>query len=191
MKFLACRSLNLGSFSQTNIYAESTSGSSSPVAPAIDWSQKNKEYIASVKAEITMLVRKNFAKTLQGLMQHGLRDCSTKNTSLVPFIGCMLPFSQPQHRPDDVHDDRGGQQMHVWELILEYYHIKNGDRFNETPARKLSESFNLDIMGMASQSTSNNKHTMLTAIGSIIAIHAPYKRSYNSHFKAFISAGLK
>lgn len=80
--------------------------------------------------------------------------------------------------------------MHVWELILEYYHIKNGDQFNETPARKLSESFNLDIMGMASQ-TSSNKHTMLTAIGSIIAIHAPYKRSYNSHFKAFISAGLK
>lgn len=174
-------------FSQTNIYVESTSGSSSP---AIDSSQKNKEYIASVKAEITMLVRKNFALTLKGLMQHGLRDESTTNTSLVPFIGCMLPFSQPQYRRDNDSEERNEQQMHVWELILEYYHIKNGDQFNETPARKLSESFNLDIMGMASQTTSN-KHTMLTAIGSIIAIHAPYKRSHNSHFKAFISAGLK
>lgn len=168
---------------------ESTSGSSSPVASAI-MNQKNKEYIASVKAEITTLVRKNLAITLKGLMQHGLRDDNTANTSLVPFIGCMLPFSQSHHRRDEASDERNNQQMHVWELILEYYHIKNGDQFNETPARKLSESFNLDIMGMASQ-TSSNKHTMLTAIGSIIAIHAPYKRSYNSHFKAFISAGLK
>lgn len=83
------------------------------------------------------------------------------------------------------------EQMHVWELILEYYHIKNGDQFNDTPARKLSESFNLDIMGTGSMPLSSNKHTMLTAIGSIIATHAPYKRSYNSHFKAFLSAALK
>lgn len=176
--------------SQANIYVESSDSSSTPVASARIPSQKNKEYIASVKAEITMLVRKNFAVTLQGLMQHGLRDDGNTNTSLVPFIGCMLPFGQSQHRPNDNDDERGNQRMHVWELILEYYHIKNGDQFNDTPARKLSESFNLDIMGMASQ-TISNKHTMLTAIGSIIALHAPYKRSYNSHFKAFISAGLK
>lgn len=138
------------------------------------------------------MVRKQFAITLQGLMQHGLRDNSKTSNSLVPFIGCMLPFAQhpaPHRRVDDT-EDRPSEEMHVWELILEYYHIKNGDQFNDTPARKLSESFNLDIMGLGSQ-TSSSKHTMLTAIGSIIALHAPYKRSYNSHFKAFISAALK
>lgn len=153
--------------------------------------QQNKEYIASTQTEITTLVRKHFAITLQGLMQHGLRDDSNTTTSLVPFIGCILPFpQQPHRRNSDASEHRENHQMHVWELILEYYHIKNGDQFNDTPARKLSESFNLDIMGITSHSTSN-KHTMLTAIGSIIAIHAPYKRSYNSHFKAFISAALK
>lgn len=155
-------------------------------------SQADKEFIATTQAELTTMVRKQFAITLQGLMQHGLRDSSKTSNSLVPFIGCMLPFAQqptPHRRVDDT-EDRPNEQMHVWELILEYYHIKNGDQFNDTPARKLSESFNLDIMGLGSQASSN-KHTMLTAIGSIIALHAPYKRSYNSHFKAFISAALK
>lgn len=156
------------------------------------------DYIATTQTEITALVRKQFAPTLQGLMQHGLRDNNKSSNSLVPFIGCMLPFSQQptssSHRRVDDTEDGPNEQMHVWELILEYYHIKNGDQFNDTPARKLSESFNLDIMGMGtgmSCQSSSNKHTMLTAIGSIIALHAPYKRSHNSHFKAFISAALK
>lgn len=157
-------------------------------------SKADMDYIATTQTEITALVRKQFAMTLQGLMQHGLRDNSKTSNSLVPFIGCMLPFSQQSvtahRRIDETADDQQNEQMHVWELILEYYHIKNGDQFNDTPARKLSESFNLDIMGMGTQSSSN-KHTMLTAIGSIIALHAPYKRSHNAHFKAFISAALK
>lgn len=155
----------------------------------------DKEYIATAQAELTALIRKQFAITLQGLMQHGLRDASKTSNSLVPFIGCMMPFSHQtsgQRRMDNYYDEATpNEQMHVWELILEYYHIKNGDQFNDTPARKLSESFNLDIMGTGSMPLSSNKHTMLTAIGSIIATHAPYKRSYNSHFKAFISAALK
>lgn len=127
-------------------------------------------------------------------MQHGLRDINRSSTSLVPFMGCMMPFGQQPshgHRNIDESDSRASsEQMHVWELILEYYHLKNGNQFNDTPARKLSQSFNLDIMGMGAQIPSS-KHTLLTAIGSIIAIHEPYKRSFNSHFKALISEALK
>lgn len=140
------------------------------------------------QSEITTLVRKNFSVTLQKLMQHGLRDDRNMSSSLVPFIGCFRPF-QPPRNIEEL-ENRAGPPMHVWELILEYYYLKNGSQFNETPARKLSQSFNLDISGIATQSKSN-KHTMLSAIGSIIAMHAPYKRSHNSHFKAFVSAGLK
>lgn len=156
------------------------------------FNQSDRDYIATTQAEITTFVRKQFAITLQGLMQHGLRDNSKTSSSLLPFIGCMMPFSQHpvSHRRIEETDDQPNEQMHVWELILEYYHIKNGDQFNDTPARKLSESFNLDIMGLGTHSSSN-KHTMLTAIGSIIALHAPYKRSHNAHFKAFISEALK
>lgn len=73
-------------------------------------------------------------------------------------------------------------------IFLEYYHLKNGEKFNSTPARKLSQSFNLDIAGA---SPNSNKHNMLCAIGTIISTHTPYKRSFDSHFKAFICAALK
>lgn len=133
---------------------------------------------------ITTTVRKQFAVTLQNLMQHGLCD-STKN-KLVPFVGCILPF--PEAHNDYASKDQ--HQMHVWELVLKYYHSKNGEHFNDTPARKLSESFNLDIFAFPSH-VSSSKHSMLTVIGSIIRSHTPYKRSFDSHFKAFVCAGLK
>ncbi|XP_058976929.1 RUN domain-containing protein 1 isoform X2 [Musca domestica] len=77
--------------------------------------------------------------------------------------------------------------MHAWELILEYYYLKHGDEYNNTPARKLSQSFNLDIVN--SQAVTS-KQNLLSTVGTIIAMHRPYKRSYNAHFKAFVCAGL-
>ncbi|XP_053948676.1 RUN domain-containing protein 1 [Anastrepha ludens] len=81
----------------------------------------------------------------------------------------------------------GSRPMHAWELILEYYYLKNGDEFNNTPARKLSQSFNLDIVDSQAVTA---KQGFLSAVGMIIAMHRPYKRSYNAHFKAFVCAGL-
>lgn len=101
-------------------------------------------------------------------------------------MGC---FTHPKPGYDEFIDgDRKYREMHVWELIIEYYHIKNGEQYNETPARKLSQSFNLDISPGNNQST---KQSLLSAIGTVIAIHEPYKRSYNAHFKAWLSAALK
>lgn len=155
-----------------------------------------------LRLELIAMVRKKFSVTLQKLIEHGLREDTPTSTSLVPFIGC---FSHPNLRKSrnsgKYHDepenganagyngsDEEDRPMHVWELILEYYYMKNGDKFNSTPARKLSQSFNLDIAGSTSAS---NKQSLLSAIGTIISIHAPYKRSYNSHFKALVSMGLK
>uniref|UniRef100_A0AAG5CQ85 RUN domain-containing protein n=1 Tax=Anopheles atroparvus TaxID=41427 RepID=A0AAG5CQ85_ANOAO len=208
--------------------------------------------------ELTLLVRKRLAKTIQRLMQHGLQGISDNTgNSLVPFIsGCFSStggsnsgtssgtnrpnmdsrsddrFYRPEVRrkstgatttapkkqthstedvsmassveqnlfaqldDDDDEDDeydgpRFGEnsepEMHAWELLLVYYNIKNGDRYNSTPARKLSESFNLDIVDGRPLS---NKQSLLSAIGSIVALHSPYKRSYDSQFKALICAGL-
>ncbi|ETN63533.1 RUN domain-containing protein 1 [Anopheles darlingi] len=102
-------------------------------------------------------------------------------------------FSQLDDDEDEEmwEDQRAGENsdahMHAWELLLIYYNIKNGDRYNSTPARMLSESFNLDIVDGRPLS---NKQSLLSAIGSIVALHSPYKRSYDSQFKAFICAGL-
>ncbi|XP_053689667.1 RUN domain-containing protein 1 [Sabethes cyaneus] len=197
------------------------------------------------KYELTMFVRKHLAKTIQGLMQHGLRGTSESSVSIVPFIsGCFSGESYQQQTQASTSDDHfyGGNakkrnsdnasktatsaprrhsefshgeelpeqnvfsqieeeeengeityysgdeaEMHAWELLLLYYNIKNGDRYNSTPARKLSESFNLDLVDGRPQS---NKQSLLSTIGTIVSLHSPYKRSYNSQFKAFICAAL-
>ncbi|XP_037041750.1 RUN domain-containing protein 1 [Bradysia coprophila] len=178
----------------------SNSNSDSDDGPRYDTSDDD-DAANVLRLELIAMVRKKFSVTLQKLIEHGLREDTPTSTSLVPFIGC---FSHPNLRKSSrssgrYHDepDGGGaghygsddedRPMHVWELILEYYYMKNGDKFNSTPARKLSQSFNLDIAGSASAS---NKQSLLSAIGTIISIHAPYKRSYDSHFKALVSMGL-
>lgn len=123
---------------------------------------------------LTIAVRRHLAINLRDLLQHGLTG--PESTSLVPLIGCF-----PVRRTST------SRSMHIWDLILRYYDINEGDRFNSTPARKLSQSFNLDIVG---GTTISNKQSLLSAIGSIIASHAPYKRSLDANFKAFVCAGL-
>ncbi|XP_061717860.1 RUN domain-containing protein 1 [Cydia pomonella] len=122
---------------------------------------------------LTTAVRRHLAVNIRDLLQHGLTG--PESNSLVPLIGCF-----PVRRSSS-------SATHVWDLILRYYDINDGDRFNSTPARKLSQSFNLDIVG---GNAISNKQSLLSTIGSIIASHTPYKRSYDAHFKAFVCAAL-
>ncbi|CAG5023423.1 unnamed protein product [Parnassius apollo] len=125
-------------------------------------------------APLTTAVRRHLAVNLRDLLQHGL--VGPDSTSLVPIIGCF-----------HVRRSSMSRSIHVWELILRYYDLNDGDRFNSTPARKLSQSFNLDIVG---GTAITNKQSLLSTIGSILASHTPYKRSYDAHFKAFVCAAL-
>ncbi|XP_023940463.2 RUN domain-containing protein 1 [Bicyclus anynana] len=125
-------------------------------------------------APLTTAVRRHLAVNLRDLLQHGL--VSPESTSLVPIIGCF-----------PVRKSSMSRSLHIWELILRYYELNDGDKFNSTPARKLSQSFNLDIVG---GTAITNKQSLLSAIGSIVASHTPYKRSYDAHFKAFVCAAL-
>ncbi|KOX73287.1 RUN domain-containing protein 1 [Melipona quadrifasciata] len=126
-------------------------------------------------ARVTTAVRKHLTTSIRDLIQHGLMS-DARSSSVVPFVGCF-----PQRNSSTYN------LMHAWELILKYYEIKNGHRYNSSPAQKLSQSFNLDLAGGRVVSS---KQSLLTTIGNIIASHSPYKRSYDSHFKAFICASL-
>ncbi|XP_003745877.1 RUN domain-containing protein 1 [Galendromus occidentalis] len=123
--------------------------------------------------QLTMTVRKDLAGALRDLLQHGLEGSSSR--SLLPsMMGCFA--SRPgQH----------GTMLHVWDLVLKYYFFKNGPQYNATPARKLSESFNLNIVNGAS-----SKKTLLGVIHNIICSHTPLRRSADTHFKAFVCAAL-
>uniref|UniRef100_A0A1B6CCB7 RUN domain-containing protein n=1 Tax=Clastoptera arizonana TaxID=38151 RepID=A0A1B6CCB7_9HEMI len=125
--------------------------------------------------KLALAVRKHLAPCIQNLMEHGLMSIG-QSSSLVPFIACFPP-RQPSKK----------NEMHAWELILRFYEMKNGEQFNSTPARKLSQSFNLDILG---SSAISYKQSLLSVVGNIITTHSQFKRSYDSHFKAFVCAGL-
>jgi len=140
-----------------------------------DYSSDSESSSVQCNVQVTTAVRKYLATSIRDLMQHGA-TAEVQSHSLVPFIGCFARRFKVTDTP-----------IHAWEIILHYYHLKNGERFNSTPARKLSQSFNLDIAGASANS---NKQNMLSAIGNIISTHSLYKRSHDSHFKAFICAGL-
>jgi len=76
-----------------------------------------------------------------------------QSTSVVPFVDCLHPKI-----------NNSKSTMHAWELILKYYEIKNGDYFNSTPARKLSQSFNLDIEGCKSSVSYKQVITHMTIL---------------------------
>ncbi|KAH8366511.1 hypothetical protein KR084_000094 [Drosophila pseudotakahashii] len=148
--------------------------------------------IATIGRELTTVVRKNFARTLQQLIQHGLRIPaeSAASSLMVPFMRCLHPASPmvPPPAADSPQFLAGlGRAMHAWELVLAYYRLKHGEEYNNTPARKLSQSFQLDIVDAQAVTA---KQSLLSAVGMILAMHRPYKRSNNAHFKAFVCAGL-
>lgn len=84
-----------------------------------------------------------------------------QSTNVVPFVDCLHPKMNNLK-----------SNMHVWELILKYYEIKNGDYFNSTPARKLSQSFNLDIEGCKSSISYKQVSILCT-------LQASFKHAFN------------
>lgn len=133
---------------QSRYRSNSSSSSTILLPPAYDNKITSKsDELKSLNIELITLVRRKFAVTLQKLIQHGLRSVNEVR-HLVPFIGCFYNnFTQQPAREYPSNDDDDVKEMHAWELILEYYRMKNGDFYTETPAQKLSQSFNLDIVG--------------------------------------------
>lgn len=125
-------------------------------------------------AHLTQTVRKDLAMSIRDLMEHGLMEVG-QSSSVVPF-GCF-PSRSAQIT----------KQMHAWDLLIKFYDMKHGKEYNESPARKLSQSFHLDIVGGKAITA---KQTLLGAIDTVISSHTPLKRSEDSHFKAFISLAL-
>ena len=124
-------------------------------------------------------------------MHHGLISGAGKNLtvgSIVPFMGCMSSKNTSANSSSSAsHRGGGGRSIvHAWDIVLKFYSLKLGHEYNAAPARKLSQSFGLDLSG----SSSGNKQSLLATIGQIVGSHSPYKRSSDAKFKAFICAGL-
>ncbi|ESO97682.1 hypothetical protein LOTGIDRAFT_104100, partial [Lottia gigantea] len=125
-------------------------------------------------AEVVQAVRRDLAMSIKDLMEHGLMEVG-QSSSIVPF-GCFPSRSATITRA-----------LHGWDLLLKFYEMKHGREYNDSPARKLSQSFHLDIVGGKPITA---KQTLLGAIDTIVTTHTPLKRSEDSHFKAFICMAL-
>ncbi|XP_045175317.2 RUN domain-containing protein 1-like [Mercenaria mercenaria] len=123
---------------------------------------------------LTQTVRKDLAMAIRDLIEHGLMELSQSST-LVPW-GCFPSRSAAVTK-----------EMHAWDLLLKYYEMKHGTEYNQSPARKLSQSFHLEIVG---GKPITSKQTLLGAVDTVISSHTPLKRSEDSHFKAFICLAL-
>ncbi|CAM4688662.1 unnamed protein product [Lepidochelys olivacea] len=126
--------------------------------------------------ELTLAVRKELTTAIRDLMAHGLCASSQGMSLVLAPIACLIPAltSSPQ-------------TMHPWELFVKYYNAKNGRAFVESPARKLSQSFSLPVMGGI---TVTPKQSLLTAIHTVLTEHDPFKRSADSELKALVCMAL-
>ena len=125
---------------------------------------------------IVKAVRKGLCSALRDLLAHGFVQPHT-STSLVPFLSCATPRPGPSSGDSAV--------LHPWQLFVAFYRTKDGNAVMSNPQRSLAQSFSLEIQGGTS------KQSLLVAIGNIIAMHRPYKRGPEAHFKAFLSSALK
>ncbi|KAA3678743.1 uncharacterized protein DEA37_0006675 [Paragonimus westermani] len=150
-----------------------------------------------------------------GLMKKRLYSISEESSSLLqpgnfllrPILGC---FSSRKREPMedgmdlvDEDTDYEAQQIysnarkrsshtkhsgpHAWHVLLQFYHLKHGQLYNESPARKLSESFHLDSFG---GKTITLRQRFFNAMGIVMEAHTAYRRSEDSKFKAFVSIAL-
>ncbi|XP_066484262.1 RUN domain-containing protein 1 [Tiliqua scincoides] len=126
--------------------------------------------------ELTLAVRKELTTAVRNLLAHGLYTPSPEMSLVLAPIACLLPVlnSSPQ-------------TMHPWELFVKYYNSKNGRAFVESPARKLSQSFALPVMGGVPVTP---KQSLLSAIHTVLSEHDPFKRSADSELKALVCLAL-
>ncbi|KAG5452118.1 RUN domain-containing protein 1 [Clonorchis sinensis] len=160
-------------------------------------------------------VRRQLCPALRDLIEHGLvkKSLSTvveepfQRNLLWPFFGCLasrrLGPSEDGFESVGMDVDNEINQTacsttinysrinksgpHAWHVFLKFYYMKNGQVYNESPARKLSESFDLDSYGGKAITL---RQRFFNAMGTVLETHDAYHRSDDSRFKSFISIAL-
>nr|CAG4650872.1 EOG090X03YR [Simocephalus serrulatus] len=158
----------LGRLNEAVLHVMRTSTTKTRNGQSLSWETDN-------QVNIIKAVRKGLCSALRDLLVHGFIQPNT-STSLVPFLSCAAPRPSPSSGVSSV--------AHPWQLFVAFYHTKDGQSVMSNPQRSLAQSFSLEIQGGTS------KQSLLVAIGNIIAMHRPYKRGPEAHFKAFLSSAL-
>ncbi|XP_071500597.1 RUN domain-containing protein 1-like [Diadema antillarum] len=125
--------------------------------------------------DVTIAVRRELAPALRALFEHGLVRMSPSQALITPIAACLVPRKS------------AAPNAHIWEVFQKYFEIKRGRQFAESPARRLSQAFDLDIVG---GTAITSRQTLLAAIDHVQTTHQPLRRSMESQFKAFVCQAL-
>ncbi|CAF3872768.1 unnamed protein product [Adineta steineri] len=125
---------------------------------------------------VVLAVRQDLAPALRALLEHGLYE-TNYSTSLAVW-GCFATRASHAATNDT---------MHAWKLFLKFYEMKRGNEFANSPARKLSESFSLDVIGGKPITL---KQCLLSGIDNIVKLHEKHSKSMDSCFKSFLCYAL-
>ena len=155
-----------------------------------DESQQQKQERQAGNERMSVAVRKELSIALRDLLEHGLvGHPSSNNANQSVIVSTLFDWGCFSTRSAQVaHHMASGKPMTAWDLLAKFYELKNGSVYRACPARRLSQSFNLNIVGGVAITP---KQILLMAIDDIIDTHTPLKRSTDSHFKAFVCHAMK
>lgn len=157
--------------------------------------------------KLTHVVRKDLCNALADLLEHGLREDAEVSNTLIDLNGsgrsqssaivssfliwgCFSDQSSTidgsRYSSSSSKDGKWSKPT-CWDVFMKFYRLKDGTCYTSAPARRLSQSFNLPIIG---GNIVTPKQSLLMAIFDICESHTPLKRSAESHFKALICRSL-
>ncbi|UJR31683.1 hypothetical protein I4U23_019164 [Adineta vaga] len=138
----------------------------------------NEEVDECDSTAVILSVRQELASAIRALLEHGLYE--TNYSTSLSIFGCFSSKSGSNYLT--MYDT-----MHAWKLFLKYYELKHGDEFINSPARKLSQSFSLDVIGGKPITI---RQCLLSGIDMIQKLHEKHAKPMDSCFKSFICYAL-
>ncbi|VDK87861.1 unnamed protein product [Litomosoides sigmodontis] len=132
------------------------------------------------EAEVVAVIRKQLCPSIRGLLEHGMNNV-VKHFVYFTSLGCY-PGSSRAAR-----STYARKLEHIWDVVMYYYDSKFGRKYCDTPIRRLSQSYQLDVIAGRSVTS---KQLLLSTIENIASTHNRLKRSPDAMWKALVSAAL-
>ncbi|KAK6110408.1 RUN domain family protein [Brugia pahangi] len=144
------------------------------------FSRSYDEIFKRSEEEVVTVIRKQLCPAMRDLLKHGMNNVVKHFVNFAP-LGCY-PGSSRSARSTSVR-----KLEHVWDVVMYYYDSKCGREYCDAPIRRLSQSYQLDIIAGRSVTS---KQLLLSTIENITSTHTRLKRSPDSMWKALVSAAL-
>ncbi|CAG9541119.1 unnamed protein product [Cercopithifilaria johnstoni] len=144
---------------------------------AESFSKSYDEVFKRSEEEIVAVIRKQLCPAIRDLLEHGMNNV-VKHFVHFTSLGCY---------PGSSRAAKTRKLEHVWDVVMYYYDSKFGSKYCDAPIRRLSQSYQLDVIAGRSVTS---KQLLLSTIENITSTHSRLKRSSDAMWKALVSAAL-